>query len=67
MFEAVVTVLFRTVLDEEVRLDVPSQAAGNKALVASKPADSPPREESDPPGSSPIGRQALLPAPSMWN
>jgi hypothetical protein len=67
MFEAVVAVLFRAVLDEEVCVDVPTQAAGKKVLVTSKSADNAPRDESDPPGSRAIGRQSLLPAPSMWN
>ena len=66
MFDAVVTALFRAVLDE-VCLDVPTHEAGKKALVASKPLESAPKGELEADNLRAVGRQALLPAPSMWN
>lgn len=67
MFEAVVTALFRAVLDEEVCADAPTDAAGKKVLVASKPANSAPGSELDTDDFKTVGRQPHLPAPSMWN
>ena len=66
MSDAVVTVLFGAVLDE-ARIDVPAREAEKNALVASKTLESATKGESDAHNSRAAGRQALLPAPSMWN
>jgi len=64
MFDAVVTALFRAVLDE-VCLDVPAQETRKIALVTPGPLA--PKGELDADNLSAVGRKALLPAPSMWN
>ena len=66
MFDAVVSALFGSVLDD-VGVDVPTHEAGKDALVASKPLESAPKGELDASNLRAVGRQALLPAPSMWN
>ncbi|MBV9459035.1 MAG: hypothetical protein JO141_16150 [Bradyrhizobium sp.] len=67
MFEAVVAALFRTVLDEEVCADEPTDATVKKVLIASKPVNSAPGGESDADNLKAVGRPPHLPAPSMWN
>jgi hypothetical protein len=64
MFDAVVTVFLRAVLTE-AHVDVPANEAGRKVLVASNALDS--ASKGDPNDLRAAGRQALLPAPSMWN
>jgi hypothetical protein len=66
MFDLVVTALFGAVLDE-VCVDVPTQEAGKKALVVSKPLEDAAKGELDVDNLRTVGRQPLLPAPSMWN
>ena len=66
MFNAVVTALLRGVLDEPC-VDVPTQEARKKALVASEALDSTLKGDLDAGNLRGTGRQALLPAPSMWN
>ena len=66
MFDAVVTALLRVVLDE-ARVDVPTHEAGKNALVASKALETATKGELDADNLRAAGRQALLPAPSMWN
>ena len=66
MFDAVVTALFRAVLDEACA-DVPTHEAGEKVLVAPSPLDSPRKGELDADNLTAAGRKPLLPAPSMWN
>ena len=66
MSDAVVSALFRSVVDE-VRADVPAHEAGKNALVASKPLESAPKDELDADSLRAVKRQVLLPAPSMWN
>ena len=66
MFDAVVSALFRSVLDE-VHADVPAQEAGKNALVASKPLESAPKRELDADNLRAVGRRVVLPAPTMWN
>ena len=65
MFDAVVTALLWPVADK-VCVDVPTDAAGRKALGASQSLDSTPKSEFDA-GNRAVGRPAILPAPSMWN
>ena len=65
MFAAVVTVLFRTVLDEGVCVDAP--AHGKKVLVTSKPDDTTIRAELNADNLRAFGRQSRLPTPTMWN
>ena len=67
MFELVVAALFRTGVDEEVCVDVPADAAGKKMIVASKPASTAPASEFNADNLKTVGRQPVLPAPSMWN
>ena len=67
MFELVVAALFRTGLDEEVCVDVPTDAAEKKVLIAAKPVNSAPGSESDADNLKAVGRPPHLPAPSMWN
>ena len=64
MFGTVVGALFRSVLDE-VCADLPADEVGKNALVVSKPPDSTPKLDAD--NLRAVGRQAPLPAPSMWN
>ena len=70
MFDAVVTALFRAVLDEACA-DVPTHETGEKALVAPRPLDSAPkgefRGELDADNLTAAGRKGPLPPPSMWN
>lgn len=66
MFDAVVSALFRSVPDE-VCVDVPTHEAGKNALVTSKPIESAPKSGPDADNLRAVGRQVLLPAPSMWN
>jgi hypothetical protein len=63
---AVVTALFRAVLDE-VCVDVPTHETGEKALVVPSPLDRTPKGELDADNLAADGRKKLLPAPSMWN
>lgn len=66
MFDAVVSALFRSVLDEAC-VDGPAHEAGKTALAASQPPESPPKSELAPDNSRAADRLAHLPAPSMWN
>jgi hypothetical protein len=66
MFGTVVSVLFRSVLDE-VCADLPTHEAEKNALVVSKPPDGTPKRPLDADNLSAVGRKAPLPAPSMWN
>ena len=66
MFDAVVTALFRAVLDE-VCVDVPTHEAGKKVLVVPEPLESAPKGGLDADNLRAVGRRAPLPAPSMWN
>jgi hypothetical protein len=66
MFDAVVSALFRCVADD-VCVDVPAQEAGKNPLVASKPPESVPKGQLDDDELRAVGRQVVLPAPSMWN
>jgi hypothetical protein len=67
MFDAVLSALVSAVVDE-VCVDVPEQEVGKKnALAASKPPDSTTKVDLDADNLRAVGRQALLPAPSMWN
>jgi hypothetical protein len=66
MFDAVVTALLRSVL-HEARVDGPTHEAGKKSLIASKALETAQNGELEGDNLRPAGRQALLPAPSMWN
>jgi hypothetical protein len=66
MFDAVVSALLRSVLDEAC-VDVPTHEAGKNTLVASKPPESAPKDGLDGDNLRAVGRQVLLPPPSMWN
>jgi hypothetical protein len=66
MFDAVVSALLRSVSDE-VCVDEPTHEAGKHALVGSKPLESAPKGELDADNLRAVGRQVVLPAPSMWN
>ncbi len=66
MFGTVVSVLFRSVLDE-VCADLPTDEAGKNALVVPKPLDSAPKRQLDADNLKAVERQAPLPAPSMWS
>lgn len=66
MFDAVVTALLRAVLDEPC-VDEPTHEAGKKALVASKALESATKGQLEADNLRAAGRQARLPAPSMWN
>jgi len=63
MFDAVVSAFFRTVLDEAC-VDVPAHEAKK---TASQAIETIPKGELDADNLRAAGRQALLPAPSMWN
>ncbi len=66
MFDAVVTALFRAVLDEACA-DVPTHETGEKVLVAPRPIEGDPKGELDADNLKAVGRKPVLPAPSMWN
>lgn len=66
MFNAVVTVMLRALLDEPC-VDMPTHEARKKALVAPEALESNPKGDLDADNLRGAGRQALLPAPSMWN
>lgn len=66
MFDAVVSALLRSVLDEAC-VDPPAHEAGKNALAASIPPEGAPKSELDADKLGAVGRQVVLPAPSMWN
>lgn len=66
MFDAVVSALFRSVVDEACA-EVPAHETGSNALVASQPPEAPPKSELNADKLSGAGRKVLLPPPSMWN
>ena len=63
MFDALVTALLRGIRDE---VDVPTHEARKKAFAASEHLESAPKGELDADNLRAVGRQAPLPAPSMW-
>jgi hypothetical protein len=63
---AVVTALFRAVLDE-VCVDVPAPETAEEVLGAPRPVDATPKGELDADNLTTVGRKPHLPAPSMWN
>jgi len=67
MFNADVTALLRTILDE-VCADLPNHEGGRKALVASRLLESAARGEISADALRSVGRRALKGAPpSMWD
>jgi hypothetical protein len=66
MFDAVVSAFFRTVLDEAC-VDLPAHEAKKTPHIASQAIETTPKGELDADNLRAAGRQALLPAPSMWN
>ena len=66
MFDAVITVLLRGVRDES-RVDVPTHEAGKKEIAASEAIESASKRELNADNLGAAARQAILPAPSMWN
>jgi hypothetical protein len=65
MFE-VVNALLRAGLDEAC-VDGPTHEDGDRALVPAKALESVPRDGSRADNIGAVKRQAVLPAPSMWN
>lgn len=66
MFDAVVSALFRSVLDE-VCVDVPTHEAGKNVLVAPEPLEGASKSGLDADNLRAAGRKVVLPAPSMWS
>ena len=66
MFSVVVNALLRAVPYHSC-VDVPTQEAGKKALMASEALERGPKSELGADNLRASGRQAFLPAPSMWD